>query len=139
MALKHFQLFEIVDPETYRSKGEAAWDLFNPEALMALDNLREFFGVPITINNWHIGGPFSLRGYRTPERAAELGASHSQHALGNAFDCDIHGLTADQARNGIIENKDNPLLQKIMRLEDGVSWVHFDLMSVPDRIHVFKT
>jgi hypothetical protein len=138
--MKHFQLYELVDKVTFQQFGDAAWQFFNPEALQALDDLRDFFNCAITINNWweNPNGPYQWRGFRTPEKAAELGAPHSQHALGNAFDCDIGTLDAEEARRIIIENKDNPLLSRIMRLEDKVRWVHFDLMKVPERIHLFK-
>jgi hypothetical protein len=110
--------------------------LFNPAALRALDNLREFFGVPITVNNWHVGGQFQWRGYRN-DRCPQYSRG-SEHSKGNAFDCDIEGYTAEQARKKIIANKDNPLLVEIMRLEAGVSWLHFDLKPVDKRIRVFK-
>jgi len=137
--MKFFQLYELVDKNTYQQFGDAAWQFFNPEALQALDDLREFFNCAITINNWWEGkGSFEWRGFRTPEKAAELGAPHSQHAMGNAFDCDIHGFDAEKAREIIIAHKDEPLLSRIMRLEDKVNWVHMDLLSVPDRIHLFR-
>jgi hypothetical protein len=135
--VKFFELYELVDPTTYSQLGQEAWGLFHLEALLALDDFRQFFGVPVLINNWHSGGEFQWRGYRTPEEAAKLGAPNSQHRFGNAFDCDIQGISAEHARAAIIASKDDPLLRRIMRLEQGVSWVHFDLLSVPDRIHLF--
>jgi hypothetical protein len=135
--MRNFKLYELIDKETYNEQGARAWNLFNPEALIALDDLRDFFGVPITINNWFNGGSFQWRGFRTLEKAIELGAPHSQHAYGNAFDCDISGISAEDARKTIIEHKDGALLKRIMRLEGKVSWLHFDLMPVADRIHVF--
>ena len=139
--MKYFKAYELVDKDTYGKMSEDALSLFNPIALQALDDLREFFGCPIAINDWHSGGNFQWRGWRTPEKAAELGAIHSQHALGNAFDCTIFGLTAFEARTIILANKDKPLLRKITRLEDGVSWVHFDCKELSEginRIHLFK-
>ena len=137
--MKHFALYELVDKTTFHQYGEAAWQFFNPEALQALDDLRDFFNRPITINNWWDGkGSFQWRGFRTPEKAAELGAPHSQHALGNAFDCDIEGYDADEARKIIMANKDAENIKRIMRLEDKVGWVHFDLLKVTDRIHLFR-
>jgi len=136
--VKYFKAYELVDEKTFKEKGETALSLFNPEALQALDDLRDFFGVSIVINTWHSGGEFQWRGYRTPEKAKELGSPNSQHAKGNAFDCDIKGYSAEDARQFILKNKDNPKLKRIMRLEGNVNWVHWDLLQVPDRIHVFK-
>ena len=135
--MRHFQAYELVDRVTFDRMGEGALSLFHPEALRALDDLRDFFGAPVTVNNWQTGGPFEWRGFRTPEKAAELGAPHSRHAVGDAFDCDIDGWTAEMARQQILAYKGDPLLSRIQRLEGGVSWVHFDLMPVADRIHIF--
>ena len=110
--------------------------MLNPETLVALINLREFFGVPITVNNWHIGGSFQYRGFRPSD--CKVGAKMSQHRFGNAFDCDIKGYTAEQARQKILANQDHLLLRSITRLEAGTSWVHFDLKPLQRKIHVFK-
>jgi hypothetical protein len=137
--MKYFKIYELVDKKTYAIYGDEAWKFFNPEALIALDDLREFFGCAITVNNWWDNkGTFQWRGYRTPEKAKELGSPHSQHAIGNAFDCDIEDYTAEDARDIIVLNKDDPKLKRIMRLEDKVGWVHLDLLKVTDRIHLFK-
>jgi len=116
--------------------GNHAWLLFQSNALIALEKLREFFGVPVTVNNWHIGGSFQYRGYRPPN--CKVGAKISQHKFGNAFDCDIKGYTAEEARQKILANQDDPLLMKIMRLEGNVKWVHIDCLPVKNGIHVFK-
>ena len=135
----HFKLEELVDRETFEKHGSGAWMFFNSQALVALDNLRDFFRAPITVNNWHIGGEFQYRGYR-PSNCL-VGAKLSQHRLGNAFDCDIKGYTAEEARQKILANQDDPLLMKIMRLEGRVGWLHVDFMKLPKnikRIHVFN-
>jgi hypothetical protein len=139
--MQHFQPFELVDRLTFERIGDQAIVLFNPEALQALDDLREYFGVPITVNNWHSGGSFEWRGFRTPEKAIELGAPNSRHAKGDAFDLDVHGMIAEEVRLRIMENKNHPLLRRITRLEAGKSWVHFDVMELPQvvyRIHLFN-
>lgn len=135
--MKYFQVYELVDRLTYEQRGDEAISVFNPELLIQLDNLREYFGVSITVNNWYFGGEFEWRGWRTPEKAKELGAPNSQHRIGNAIDGDIRGVSADDARVRILADKNNPLLCRIQRLETGTSWVHFDLMWVSDRIHLF--
>lgn len=136
--MKHFKTYELVDQKTYEEKGEKALELFTPEILEALDGVREFFDEPITVNNWFIGGKFQWRGYRTPEKAKMLGAPNSEHAKGNAFDFDIKGVSAEEARRVIKLNQNDPLLQGIMRLEANVSWVHIDCKPVNSRIYLFK-
>jgi len=148
--MRNFYLHELVDRHTFETKGEEAWHLFNPLLLQALDNLRDFFDAPITVNNWKsMKGGYEWRGYRTPEKAQELGSSRSSHAfmksedgkwipMCNAIDCDVKGYTAEQARSIIKMHKDDPLLCHIMRVEGGKSWLHFDLLHVPNRIHEFR-
>jgi hypothetical protein len=140
--MKYFQTYELVDKTTYEQLGDKALSLFSTDILTALDGVREFFGEPVTVNNWREGGPFQWRGYRTVEAAHKLGSptGHEQHQAGNAFDFDVHGMTADEVRRVIVLNKDNPLLTKITRLEANVSWVHMDckaLILPQARIHVF--
>ena len=50
--LRNFKIWELVPPEVYASKGDAAIELFDPEALAMLDDYRDFLGVPVTVNNW---------------------------------------------------------------------------------------
>jgi hypothetical protein len=135
--MKYFKFEELVDQKTFFEQRENCWKLFNPEALIALDDLREYFGVPITINDWTHGGTMQWRGYRPAN--CPVGAPHSQHRVGNAFDCTIKEYTAMEARAIIIANQENEKLIRIMRLEDEVSWVHFDLYLQPGekRIYLF--
>lgn len=145
MGLLHFRTEELVDRQTYERMGDAALDLFTPTALAALEDLRAFFNefrpTSIMVNNWPFGGTLQWRGYRTREKAAQLGSPNSQHAAGNAFDCNVSGYTAEQARRKILTRQDHPLLRKITRLEADVRWLHFDckpLAANQRRIYVFR-
>ncbi len=129
MSLKHFKIYELVDRVTWYMEKEDAWNHFTPVSLTGLDNLRDFFNVPLTVNTWWWNpNGFQYRGYRPPSYAA--GAQYSQHRIGNAFDFDVKGMNAQDARNKIIENKDDPLLEGITRMEIGVNWVHIDFMRL---------
>jgi hypothetical protein len=137
--MKHFALYELVDRVTYTKWGELAFGLFAPDLLIALDGVRDFFNVPITVNNWYGGGPFQYRGYRGPD--CPVGAENSYHKKGMAADFDVQGLDADVVRGMIMEHQNDPLLEKIQRLEADVNWVHMDVGKVPEgkqRIYVFK-
>lgn len=46
------------------------------------------------------------------------------NCTGEAFDITVQGMSAEEARQLIIKNKDN--LPYPIRLEDGVSWLHID-------------
>ena len=140
--MKHFQLYELIDKVTFEKYGEDAWKLFTPELLYSLDGLRDFLNVPIAINNWWDNTSSYFRqfsGYRPPD--CTVGAPLSEHRKGNAADCHIDGADYDKLRLHIMDNKDNPLLMKIMRLEADVNWLHLDCGAIPQgqkRIYLFK-
>jgi len=139
MKSTHFSLEELVDRDTFGTLGEKAWELLHPKAIIALDGIREFFGLPVTVNNWVFGGTMQYRGYRPAH--CGIGAPQSYHRRGMAFDFDVKGLGAETVRERIVEAKDHPLLHLIQRMEAEVSWVHVDIGKVPEgksRIYLFK-
>jgi hypothetical protein len=136
--MQYFRLEEIVDKKTFEQYGISAWQLFDLKALTMLDDLRAFFGVPITCNDWHRDGQFSMRGYRPGWTT--VGAKNSPHKLGKAFDVDVHGISAEEARSIIKADMSNPLLANIQRIEAEVNWLHIDIMKPPEgkeRIYFF--
>lgn len=133
---QHFIIEELVDPETHRLYGERAWQFFDVVALYSLDGIREFFDASVTVNNWIWGGRFTQRGYRGGN--TQIGAVRSQHRNGRAFDCDIKGVSAEDARRQILAHQDAPRLRFITCLETDVSWLHFDCRNIPDRILLVK-
>jgi len=140
--MRHFKLYELVDKETYETYGEDAWNLFHPDALLMLDDLRDFFNVPVTVNNWHSGGQFQFRGYRPPSYMPGI-TPGSMHRVGKAFDFDVKDHSASAARKMIIvaSKEGNPLVERVTRMEEGVNWVHADIARLPagvEKIHLFK-
>jgi len=134
-----FQLYELVDKHTFETRGVTAWSVLRQDAIYALHGLRTFLDKPITINTWFHGGNFQWSGYRSP--MCTIGAAGSEHRKGNAFDCKVKDMTAEEVRKIVLENQDHELLSKIQRIEADVSWFHFDLGYVPQgrhRIYVFK-
>ena len=143
--MKNFQLHELVDMVTFEAEGEAAWKHLDGNALLALDDLSDFFSllkgihVPVICNNWHSGGQFQFRGYRPPFYPAHLSPLGSAHRTGKAFDLDVRGYNAEDARRLIIANQDSTLLSKIMRMEADVGWLHIDVMETGrPRIYLFR-
>lgn len=137
--MKYFKAYELVDRKTYEALGEDSLRIFPASSLEMLDNLREFFGVPVLLNDWYTGGRFQWRGFRTIN--CKEGASKSQHRFAKAFDCDVRNHTAEEARQKILANQENPLLAQINRIEANVNWLHIDSGDVPtgkQRIYVFK-
>lgn len=136
---EHFKLQELLDKATFELYGDDAWALFPNESIMMIDGIRDFFGVPVTCNNWLWGGSMQYRGYRPPD--CPVGAAHSYHKSGRAFDFDVRGMTAEHVRTLIIMHKDDPMLKLINRLETDVSWVHTDSAQPPEgksRIYLFR-
>lgn len=122
---KNFSIKELVPKDIYDLRGEKSWELFRPEALITLDELRILFDAPVTINNWPWGGKFHYRGFR-PITYYNGKFSLSQHILANAFDFDVKGLTADQARTKIIDWKKRGALRYLTGIELNISWIHID-------------
>lgn len=59
--------------------------------------------------------------------------------MGCAFDFDVKGLSAEEARASILRNQTSPLLANVKRLEGGVNWVHADTMATEHAgIYVFR-
>lgn len=121
---KHFELEELVPPETFKLLGEKAWWLLDTLILWTIDQMRERYNRTFTVNNWKSGGPFDERGWR-PATTKE-GKDHSQHRYGRAIDGDVEGMPADEVRADILTHPDDPAFQYITCLETGISWVHLD-------------
>lgn len=122
---------------------------------------RDWWGVPIYLNNWHRGGERNLAGFRLPhtgiidhlleegmseskamqikqgllsvegwdEEMLTLGSWWSQHKFSLALDPKIKGLSADDARQEILDNQDEFMAAGLTTLESGrfaPTWVHMD-------------
>ena len=63
----------------------------------------------------------------------------SSHILGKAGDFIVKGITAVEARSRIRNNAH--LLPCNIRLEDGVTWLHFDVLpqyGIDKKVYEFK-
>jgi len=95
---EHFIIQELVDPKTYKERGEKAWKLFDPLLLMGIDILRDKWG-PCTINDWFWGGKFKWSGLRTKD--CKIGAVYSDHRFAQAFDLKFENATPKEIRDWI--------------------------------------
>jgi hypothetical protein len=120
---KHFTPVELLPKSWLETYGaEIGMLAIDERILITLDALRDYFAVPITVNNWAKGGAFSFRGLRTPECLQYK--PDSQHAFGRAIDFDVQGLSADYVRGVILDGQARwPL---ITRMEIGTPWIHID-------------
>lgn len=134
---KHFDLRELVTPEIHAARGETAWQLLDPRALVALDKLREKFG-PLTVNNWHIGGSYKESGLRSSFTAT--GAVWSQHKFGRAFDCKFKDTTPKAVFDYLLEHADEfPEITVVEDIAATPSWMHVDVRNASwDGIRVVK-
>lgn len=131
---RRFDIQELVCPHIYNRHGEKAWDMLDENLLKVLIWIREKLGKPIYVNNWNYKqGTLSQRGMRcnccqlVKDKTAKGIPYVSAHVLGKAVDFDVKGMTAQEVRDWIYENRQR--LPHPVRLEDGVTWVHLDVRS----------
>lgn len=136
---KYFQISELVCEHTHSKWGERAWQFLDTDYLHVLLVIRrDILQVPMTCN--HDGA--NQRGLRCNmcELVKEKNRNYlSSHILGKAGDFTCKGLTAQQARERIKANAH--LLPCNIRLEDKVSWLHFDVLpqfGMTDKVYFFK-
>jgi len=122
---RHFSIQELVDPVTYKELGQRAWMLFDENALLTIDLLRDTFG-PATINNWRWGGNFKWSGLRT--KNCTIGAKYSLHRFGKGFDLKFKNISASDVRRAI-KRDEVYWSQHISRIEKKVNWLHIDLAN----------
>ncbi len=137
---QHFRIEELV-PKVSTIGVEnidLLWMIFDPLALRTLDALRDRYG-PATVNDWIFGGSLvtsfnsfqivhthlEYRGYRPP--GCLEGARYSQHKFGRAFDVTFRHVEAEEVREDIRAHYYSmPQFHDIRRIEEDVSWLHFD-------------
>lgn len=124
----YFEIQEFVPPQTFKRFGANSIWFINPKIVELATAYREFFKLPVVINNWNRGGQFSYRGYRPPR--VNVGAEYSQHKLGNAFDCNIGSMTEKQMFDAVKENFSFFKEFGLTTLEDynfTDGWLHSDV------------
>ena len=140
---KYFKIKELVDKTTYEKWKESAWNFFGNDILETLLVLRrDILQVPLVINDWAFKGNCQQRGLRTNlsqlvKDKTDKGQLYlSMHSMGKAIDAVSSKLTAAKMRDLILKNQN--LLPCNIRIEGGVSWLHFDVMDMGVKVYVFK-
>ena len=134
-----FQVKELVCPHTYKQHGESSWRFLDTMYLWCLLVIRrDILRVRMDCNN---GTTLTQRGLRCNLCSLVKSKSSlylSAHAFGKAGDFSSPSMTAQQMRNTIIENADK--LPCPIRVEDEVTWLHFDVMPFdsPEKVYLFK-
>lgn len=128
-----FDVSELVCSHTLARFGELSWQFFDTNTLHTLLVLRaEILRVPMTIN----AGDSTQRGLRCNICGIVKGQKKqylSAHLMGKGFDVVSNEMTAQEMRDKIFENADK--LPVPIRIEDGVSWLHFDTFDPSNGKH----
>ena len=119
-----FEVYELVDQETYQILGEKSWWMLNDKAVKGLFELRKAIGKPITVNNWYWGGNLENRGYRSIY--STTGGKFSQHRVGNAFDINVKGMTPQEVYHYIVKNYQKFGITTIENIQHTPTWTHID-------------
>lgn len=118
------------------------WRLVDYRVTWTVDQIRKHFKKPVVMNDWLWGGNNEQRGFRSISElfdsarfndtgvfGLKLSSSTSQHCFGRACDCKVSGLPADEIREDIRKNPYADRYKHITCVEEGVSWLHFDVRS----------
>lgn len=120
-----FSVEELVPPEVFELVGDLAIRLFDPSALLVLEQLRKDYGTTY-VNSWDSGGEHRYRGLRPLN--CPVGAKNSRHKAGDGFDCTFKNHDTEKARREVIAKAKagHPVYGLIGAIELGTSWLHFD-------------
>ena len=148
--IRGFEVYELVPEAVYKLRGERSWQLLDQRALKTLEWLRGCLGA-CTVNDWKWGGSYSQSGLRTfefylqgsnmtPTKAKKkISDSLSQHKYGRGFDCKFKKVDAESAREYIKKHWHKTGFDWAITLEEGVSWLHFDVRTQPEnKVYTFN-
>lgn len=137
---QYFSIKELVSPVVYERWGERAWMFFDEDELKELDYVRETFGSPIIINNWHKGGSLKQCGLRS--NMDELVKNKktlylSAHTMGKAFD--LHALNGNNRKlyehfYNLIKTKKLKKFKRLENFNNTLTWVHGDCFQTDNII-----
>lgn len=135
MQVSHdFIIQEFVPRIIWNKYGDRSVMFVDPKVIDLAQLYREYFGVPVRVNDWWLGGRLQQRGYRVPN--TQTGALYSQHKRGAAFDCNIEGYTAREVYNEIRANQDYFMefgLTTLENVDHTPTWIHSDIRTWPDQ------
>ena len=136
----YFDIDELVCNHTVAKWGDKSWQFLDTDFLHCLLVIRRDI---VKRAMWCNGSQKKQRGLRCNRCDMVRSKSSvylSSHVLGKAGDFTISGLSAEKARELIKANAD--LLPCPIRMEKGVSWLHFDVLpqyGVTDKVYEFSS
>lgn len=133
----YFDIEELVCDHVMQRFGQSAWDFLDTNFLHALLVIRrDILKKPM----WCNGNGAKQRGLRCnlcPMVKEKKVPYISAHIQGKAGDFTVQGMTAENARRLIMQNAG--MLPYPIRMEDGCSWLHFDVRdSGKEKITLFN-
>lgn len=129
--MRHFHITELVDKATYENLAERSILMLNPILTNAIDELRDYLNTPIVVNNWNTGGNLQYRGFRPSY--CEIGATYSQHRLGNAIDFHCPRLPITDLKHWISTHSGLLYALGFRAVEDfsfTKTWIHLDVRPI---------
>lgn len=124
---EYFQISELVCEHTHSKWGERAWQFLDTNYLECLLIIRRDILKKPMVCNTRQQNQRGLRCNLCPLVFEKTGVYLSSHILGKAGDFTVEGMTAQEARSLIRNNAH--LLPCQIRMEAGVSWLHFDVLT----------
>ena len=122
---KNFATKELVPPEVYAERGEAASQLMDKRIVDVAQWISDKTGKDIIVNGTlagHIYTESGLRNFNTT-----TGAKWSQHKYGRALDLKVVGMTPEEGRQLLKDNWEELKAIGLTCIEkDTPGWVHID-------------
>lgn len=140
----NFSIEELVcDHALKKYKEDFLWSILDDKFKVTIDVIRDLLGKPMLCNY----GDFHQRGLRCNMCdivKSKKSVYMSAHCLGKAGDFTITGMSAEEARNIIIANKNVlPYPIRLEHLQNGkpISWLHVDVYEPLDgsKVYLFNT
>lgn len=122
----YFQIRELVCRHTYSQWGERSWQFLDTDYLECLLIIRRDILKRAMVCNTNTQNQRGLRCNLCQIVKDKDKLYISSHILGKAGDFTVEGMTAQEARSMIRNNAH--LLPCPIRMEGGVSWLHFDVL-----------
>ena len=132
-----FRPEELVPREAFKAFGDQSFSLMDARILWTADAIREWFGKPVKVNNWHSGGSLEQRGFRLQP----INAKFSPHLYGRAIDFNVEGVSDEEVQHRIrINFGKESALRFVTRMEENTSgWTHVDCVNTgKDELTIFK-
>lgn len=121
---ENFVIQEFVPKTIFEIYGDTSIRFLNPQLFTIAKGIREYFGKPMRINDWHRGGSLHFRGFRPHD--CNVGSKYSAHKRGMALDFDIAGVD-DASIQRIIEEEYETYFKHLGITaieEDTDGWTH---------------